>query len=61
MDTGSKKTDVPAEFNEAMQSFNQGNFEEARKICSRILVDDPDNVTALNILGGSLARIGMIA
>jgi len=61
LDTGSKKTDVPAEFNEAMQSFNQGNFEEARKICSRILVDDPDNVTALNILGGSLARIGMIA
>ena len=61
MDTGSKKIDVTAELNEAVRSFNQGKFEDAKKISDRILVENPDNVTALNILGGSLARTGKIA
>jgi ubiquinone/menaquinone biosynthesis C-methylase UbiE len=61
LETGSKKTELATEFKEAVRSFNQGKFEDARKICGRILVEDPDNVTALNILGGSLARTGMIA
>ena len=61
MDTGSKKIDVTAELNEALRNFNQGKFEDARIICDRILVENPDNVTALNVLGGSLARTGKIA
>ena len=58
MDTGSKSTDVVAGLSEAVRSFNAGKFEDARKICNRILVEDPDNVRALSILGGSLARSG---
>ena len=61
MDTGSKKIDVTAELNEAVRSFNQGKFEDTKKICGRILVENPDDVTALNFLGGSLARTGKIA
>ena len=61
MDTGPKKIDVTAELNEAVRSFNQGKFEDTKNICGRILAKDPDNVTALNILGGSLARTGKIA
>jgi len=61
LDTGSKKTDVVAELSEAARYFNQGKFEDARKICDGILVEDPDNITALNILGGSLAHTGKIA
>jgi len=52
---------VVTELNTAVQSFNQGQFEAARKICDRILVDEPDNITALNILGGSLARTEKLA
>jgi len=51
---------MTTELNEAVRSFNQGKFEDARKLCDRILVEDPDNVTALNVLGGSLARTGNI-
>ncbi len=61
MDNGSKKADVAAELNEAVRNINLGRFEEAQNICDRILVDDSDNVEALNILGGSLARAGKIA
>ena len=60
MNTGSKKTDVDAKLNEALRNFNQGKFEAAGKICNRILVKDPDNIRALNILGGSLTRTGKI-
>jgi 2-polyprenyl-3-methyl-5-hydroxy-6-metoxy-1,4-benzoquinol methylase len=52
---------VAAELNEAMRRFNQGQFEDASNICNRILSDDPDNLGALNILGGCLARTGKVA
>lgn len=61
METETKKTDVVAELNKAILSFNQGKFEDARIICDRILVEEPDNVTALNILGGSFARTEKLA
>jgi len=49
---------VAAGLNAAVRSFNTGKFRDAINICNRILVEDPDNVRALNILGGSLARSG---
>jgi len=61
VDKGFRKTNVVAELVESERCFNQGKFEEARKICERILVENPDNVSALNILGASLARTGNIA
>ena len=57
----SRKSTVTAELTAAIERFNRGRFEEAGEICSRVLADDPDNVEALNILGGSLARTGRIA
>lgn len=52
---------MAAELAEATKNFNQGRFEDARRICDRILVEDPDNIGVLNVLGGSLARSGKIA
>lgn len=49
-----------AEFNQAVQNFNQGKFKDAGVICNRILAEDPDNVRALNLLAGSLTRTGKI-
>ncbi len=49
---------MAAGLNVAVSSFNAGKFKDATNICNRILVEDPENVRALNILGGSLARSG---
>lgn len=61
MDTEPETTDVAARLSAAAQKMNQGNFEDAGQICSEILAEDPDDVRALNILAGSLARTGKIA
>ena len=58
MNIGPKNTEVAAELNEAVKYINLGKLGDAIKICDSVLVKDPDNVTALNILGGSLARAG---
>ena len=50
-----------AELTQAIQRLNEGRLEEAQAICSRVLARDPDNIDALNILGGSLSRAGRIA
>jgi 2-polyprenyl-3-methyl-5-hydroxy-6-metoxy-1,4-benzoquinol methylase len=49
------------ELAEAVGHFNQGRFDDAITICHELLAEDPDNVGALNILGGSLARTGKLA
>jgi ubiquinone/menaquinone biosynthesis C-methylase UbiE len=61
VDKGSGKTDVIVEIVEAERSFGQGKFEHAKRICDRVLAKDPDNVRALNVFGGSLARTGKLA
>jgi ubiquinone/menaquinone biosynthesis C-methylase UbiE/tetratricopeptide (TPR) repeat protein len=61
VDKGSGKTDVTVEIVEAERNFSQGKFEHAKKICERVLAQEPDNVMALNVLGGSLARTGKLA
>jgi len=48
---------LDAELNRAISSFNKGEFDHAKSVCERILVEDPDNVVALNIFWGSLARM----
>jgi 2-polyprenyl-3-methyl-5-hydroxy-6-metoxy-1,4-benzoquinol methylase len=48
------------ELAEAAGHFNQGRFDDAITICHELLAKDPDNVSALNILGGCLARTGKI-
>lgn len=60
MDKGNGKTGVNAELAEAERCFKQGNFERTRQICERVLVEHPEDVGALNILGASLARTGRI-
>jgi len=49
---------VAAELNQAVACFNQGRLEDAVRICRKVLAGQPDEVGALNILGGSLARMG---
>ena len=44
----------------AIRNFNQGNFEGARKLCEKVLSQDPENTSALSLLGGCLARTGKI-
>jgi ubiquinone/menaquinone biosynthesis C-methylase UbiE len=51
-------TGAAAELNQAVTCFNQGRLEDAVRICRKILQGQPDEVGALNILGGSLARMG---
>ena len=45
----------------AIRHFHQGNFEGARNLCEKILAGDPENISALSVLGGSLARTGNLA
>ena len=58
MYTGPKNTEVVAALDKAVQSFKQGRFEAARKICAGVLAKDPDNIRALNVLGGCLTNTG---
>jgi 2-polyprenyl-3-methyl-5-hydroxy-6-metoxy-1,4-benzoquinol methylase/tetratricopeptide (TPR) repeat protein len=61
LNTGSRDIHAAAELAEARRSFDQGRFDIATGICNRVLTRDPDNVAALNILGGSLARTGKLS
>ena len=61
MNTGTKKIGVDALVAEAERKFKQGKLGEAKSLCDRVLATSPDNVGALNILGGCLARSGKLA
>ncbi len=61
MGTVPTNTGNAAAIAEAERSFRQGSLANARKACEQILAEDPDNVSALNILGGCLARTGQVA
>ena len=50
--------DVNTELAEAQRSLNSGRFEDAEKRCEKILAEFPDDLRALDLLGGSLARAG---
>jgi 2-polyprenyl-3-methyl-5-hydroxy-6-metoxy-1,4-benzoquinol methylase len=45
---------------DAVQKFENGQFEDAQKICDSILLNNPEDTNALNLLSGCLARTGHI-
>lgn len=61
MEKGTNNPGEAAELSEAVNRFNQGRYREAETLCRRILDQEPENVTALNVLAGSLARAGNVA
>jgi len=58
LNQNTENTGTAAELNQAVACFNQGRLEEAVRICRKVLAGQPNEVGALNILGGSLARMG---
>jgi ubiquinone/menaquinone biosynthesis C-methylase UbiE len=58
LNQNTENTGTAAELNQAVACFNQGRLEDAVRICRKVLAGQPNEVGALNILGGSLARMG---
>src|SRR5215469_15141222 len=57
-DSGSRRDDVAALFDQALALFRGGRLAEAKRIARRILIEDPKHAQALHLLGVAASQQG---
>ncbi len=58
MDEDKETSALDGDLNDAIRHFGEGRMPQAEETCRKILADDPDHPTALNLLGAIVSAAG---